>query len=298
MDIPTFISADPSFWFTLVESIFASQKVTNVRDKFNAILLSLPNHLQLETKPFLTRLANITDDNAEGKRQLYEDLKKKIISITSIPEEQRLQELLHGAQIGTRTPSQFLNYLRNLQGDAGDRDNKFIRWIFLQNLPTDTRNIIISQQKENLDDMATTADLLWQRPNGNIANIFGQSSSSMASPERDLIHIISEAKSSHSNEIKELKLSISTLSKQMENMQTHFERSIESLKLDIGQLRQGQWHGGRQPSNSEARATGLPGHGIGNTNFNSWCHFHQRFGNSAFKCTQPCNFNQSNQGNW
>lgn len=298
MDLPAFLSADPAFWFTLVESIFTSRKVTSVREKFNAILLALPSHLQLETKPFLSRFANLTDQNAAERGILYEDLKKKIISITSIPEEQRLQELLHGAHIGTKTPSQFLNYLRNLQGDAGDRDNKYIRWIFLQNLPIDIRNIIISQQRENLDEMANTADLLWQKPNGNIAHFLGESSVSVASQKSDLIQKITEAKSSNISEIRELRQSVATLTKQMGDMLTHFVASIDSLKLEINQLREKQCYVNNKAPNSTAMAAGgLPGNDTINPNFNAWCYFHQQFGRSAFKCSQPCNFNQSNQGN-
>lgn len=299
MDIPTFIAADPIFWFTLVESIFTSHETTNVRDKFNAILLALPNHLRLEAKPFLSRLANITDDNTAEREVLYEELKKKIISITSLSEEHRLQELLHGVQIGTRSPSQFLNHLRNLQGDAGDRDSKYIRLIFLQNLPTDIRNIIVSQQKENLDDMATTADLLWQKPNGSIAKIFGEPSPSKASENSDVIQKITEIKSTYSNEIGELKQCITKLTQQMETMQIHFSRSIDSLRSEIGQLHEKHVYVGRQPANSQAVAAGgLPGSNTGNPNFNSWCYFHQHFGRAAFKCTQPCSFSRSSQGNW
>lgn len=299
MDIPTFIAADPIFWFTLVESIFTSHKTTNVRDKLNAILLALPNHLRLETKQFLSRLADIADDNTAEKKKLYEEVKKKIISITSIPEEQRLKELLHETQIGTRSPSQFLNHLRNLQGDAGDRNDKYIRWIFLQNLPTDIRNIIISQQKDNLDDMATTADLIWRKPNVNIANILSKPPFLEDSENSRLIQKITEVKSTYSNEIRELKQSIATLTKQMENMLVQFSGSIDSLKSEIAQLHEKPWHFGGQLSNSQAVAAGgLPGIKSGNLNFNSWCYFHQRFGNTAFKCTQPCTFNHSSQGNW
>lgn len=296
MDVPAFIVADPIFWFTLIESIFTSQKIINVRDKINAILLALPNHLQLETKPFLSKLTATAEENSDEKKKIYEDLKRRIITITSIPEEQRLQELLHSAHIGTRTPSQFLNYLRNLQGDAGDRDNKFIRLIFLQNLPTDIRNILIAQQKENLDDMAATADLLWQKPNGAISCTFGNDPVPVVSQNSDITQQISEIKSSYRNEVRELELSLADLSKKMDDMRINFQQSINALRCEVIQLREQQSN--RNPSAQLAVAAGkLPGENRGHPNFNSLCYFHEKFGNSAYRCVQPCNFNPNNQGN-
>lgn len=296
MDIPTFIPADPAFWFTLTESIFTSKKVINIRDKINAILLALPNHLKLETKPFFSQLAATADGDGEEEKKIYDNLKRRIITLTSVPEEQRLQELLHGASIGTRTPSQFLNYLRNLQGDAGTRDNKFIRLIFLQNLPTDIRNILIAQQKEDLDDMAATADLLWQKPSGNISCALRQAPVTLASRNSDIVQQRSEINSFSKSEVRELKMDFVSLSEQMKDMQVGFQRSIDALRCEIIQLR--SQRGSKNLSTQSAVAAGgLPGDNQSDPNLYALCYFHRKFGDSAFRCTQPCNFNLNNKGN-
>lgn len=228
MDIPTFSSADPAFWFTLVESIFESKNVTNPRDKINAVLLALPNHLQLEAKPILSKFQQLAVDDAVGKRQTYEELKQKIILLTTIPEEQRLQELLNNAQSGTRTPTQFLNYIRNLQGDAGGRNNKFLQTIFMRNLPTDIRNIIIAQQFGTLDHMAATADLIWKKPEAQVFNVFGEeNTSTQTTSGNPLIQHIAKMKTSQDEEIQELKLTIRQLSRQIEELHSEFSSSIK-----------------------------------------------------------------------
>lgn len=296
MDIPCFISSDPTFWFSLVESIFESKNLTNFRDRFNAILLALPNHLQLEAKPFLSRFQQLTADDNDGKRLTYEELKKRIISITSVPEEQRLKELLDNVQIGTRTPSQFLNYLRNLQGDAGERDNKFLRSIFMRNLPTEIRNIIASHKYENLDDMATTADLIWQKPEPSITSVFDNQhlNSTKGNSEVFIQHIL-KMRTEHNEETKELRKALTDISKKLENLQSDFSHSINSLRTEIDYLKRSQKF--VSPAHNSPFNTGAAGSSSrGEVNSNGWCYFHQKFGRSAFKCSQPCSFSHQ-QGN-
>lgn len=295
MDIPCFISADPAFWFTLIESIFESKQVNNVRDKINAILLALPNHLQLEAKTILLKFHQLAADDAAGKQEAYDELKQKLITLTSIPEELKLQELLDNAQIGTRTPSQFLNYIRNLQGDAGDRNNKFLRTIFVRNLPTDVRNIIISQKYNNLDDMAATADLIWKKPNSQIFSMYDEgNSSSQPSDENALVQHIARMKNSHDEETKEFKLALTKLSKQLDYMQSEFSHSIRTLRSEMDSIHntlksQGSSQAYPQRSNM---ATGK----WTQQDSNTWCYFHQKFGDAAFRCSQPCSFSNK-QGN-
>lgn len=298
MDIPSFISADTAFWFSLVESIFTSKKVTELRDKINAILLALPNHLQLEAKPILAKFEQLAADDAVGRRQVYEELKQRIIILTSIPEEQKLQELLDNAKIGTRTPTQFLNYIRNLQGDAGDRNNKFLRTIFIRNLPMDIRNIVISQRSDSLDDMAATADLIWKKPDAEVFNIFGEPDGQalQTSSKNSLIQQVVRWNTAKNEETQELKLAINKLSKQMDDMQSEFSRSIQSLRSEIDSIHNsvGSQNFPRQNIQRNALATGRRMEP--KVDSNTWCYFHQRFGNSAFRCSQPCSFSNQ-QGN-
>lgn len=296
MDLPSFISDDSAFWFSLVESIFQSKKVTNPRDKFNAILLALPHHLQLEAKPLLRQLDSVADDDEEGRQGIYSSLKVRILDVTSISDEHRLQELLDNAQIGTRTPSQFLNYLRNLQGDAGDSNSKYLRLIFLRNLPKNIKNIIVSQRKENLDDMAETADLLWEGP-GNSRGVSQErqtrqigtleAPSPQADVQDELIQQIVRLRSTQREENQSIRQAMTRLADQLEKMQVEFDRTIRSMRSELDLL-------GRRPS-SEARRDRNIGKdfaaGLGdNQNHTTWCYFHQRFGASAFKCSAPCTY--------
>lgn len=296
MDIPCFMSADPAFWFTLIESVFESKQVNNVRDKINAILLALPNHLQLEAKPILSKFQRLAADDAAGKLQAYDELKLRIITLTSIPEEQRLQELLDNAQIGTRTPTQFLNHIRNLQGDAGDRNNKFLRTIFVRELPTDVRNIIIAQKYDNLDDMAATADLIWKKPNSQIFCMFGEgnSASKELHDESALIQHIAKMKTSHDEETKEFRLAIAKLSKQLDDLQCEFSRTIGSLRSEMdGMHNTLRSHSlSQRDSQRSSMATGK----WTQQDSGTWCYFHQKFGGAAFRCSQPCSFSNK-QGN-
>lgn len=305
MELPSFINDDAAFWFSLVESIFKSKKVTNARDKFNSILLALPHHLQLETKPLLQRFSSVAEDDAAGKDLIYDSLKKKILDVTSVSEDQRLQELLDNAQIGTRTPSQFLNYLRNLQGDAGDTDSKYVRLIFLRNLPKDIKNIIVSQQKEKLDDMAQTADLLWERPGSNRSASQNQQASQIGSLEalspqvavqEELIQQIVRLRSTQREENQDIKAAMVKFSEQLEKMQMDFDRTIRSMRSELDLMKSRTYDEVRRDRNfGRDAAVGLKSNGQNPT---SWCYFHQRFGASAFKCSAPCTFPTASSGNY
>ena len=297
MDLPSFIREDSEFWFSLVENLFKSKKINNPTDKFNAILLVLPHHLQLEAKPFLKQLTS-TEDNATGSEAVYATFKKKIIELTSVTEDRRLQELLDEAHIGTRIPSQFLTYLRNLQGDAGDANSKILRLIFLRNLPNDIRNIIVSQGKNDLDAMAQTADLLWEKPNSSVTDTSVRARPSHAvisqpTPDEALIQQIVKLKSSHKEEASVLHSELRKLSERLESMQSEFEHSIRSLRSELNSLKYQHHHEVSQHPPSLSKATGWTGDDAANP----LCYYHKRFGNAAFKCTQPCTF-VTRQGNW
>ena len=295
MDLPSFIREDSEFWFSLVENLFKSKKINNSTDKFNAILLVLPHHLQLEAKPFLKQLTS-TGDDAVGSETVYANFKKKIIELTSVTEDRRLQELLDEAHIGTRIPSQFLTYLRNLQGDAGDANSKILRLIFLRNLPNDIRNIIVSQGKNDLDEMAQTADLLWEKPNPGMADSVVRARPNLAvlqpTPDEALIQQIVKLKSSHKEESLVLQSELRKLSERLESIQSEFEHSIRTLRSELNSLKYQHHNEVSQHPPSLSKATGW----TGDDPANPLCYYHKRFGSAAFKCSQPCTF-VTRQGN-
>lgn len=304
MDLPCFMPADPVFWFSLLESIFASKNVTNSRDKFNAVLVALPPHLQLEAKPYLQQLTQVPRDDEDRRKQIYDTLKEKIIEITTVPEDRKLQELLDNAQIGTRTPSQFLNYLRNLLGNAGDENSKILRVIFLRNLPVTIKNILIAQQHENLDGMAQVADLLWESSGSSSQPLdrFSQQypggvvpTPSASSREGSTPQPMSKITAEQMDEIKGLRDSIEKLTRQIELMKVEFSGSIQTIKSEIRDLRNAQV--AHRQGVSVSRQSTAGGRSGGNQASVSYCYFHKRFGSSAFKCESPCSFSGAEQGN-
>ena len=105
--LPAYEGEEATTFFSLVDATFAAYEVTDEPKKFLLTMGALTPELRVTA----TRLFELEPATR------YEELKKLIIEKTKKPENQRIQQLLNGAEIGDRRPSDYLHYLRQLMGE-------------------------------------------------------------------------------------------------------------------------------------------------------------------------------------
>ena len=107
-------------WFAQVETQFALAGVTTEDTKFNYVAGNFDSKYAIEVRDILTS----PPDN--GK---YTKLKSELIRRLSASQDQKTRRLLEREEIGDRTPSQFLRYLRGLAGTIFSDDSLRSLWL-------------------------------------------------------------------------------------------------------------------------------------------------------------------------
>ena len=236
--IPNFIKNDASYWFIIVERVFASQKIEDNQMKFDLVLQALPEYIQMEIKPAVIQIINSA---GQENYQPYDTLKSKVISVVAIPETQRLTQLLEKETIGTRTPSQFLTHLRNLQGDNqnAETDNKYLHHIFLKNMPPNTQAILITQKNQDLEELAKTADLLhnMNTPIKNINKITHELPTSFTDTNMNSRSLTSSNEEILLNKIAKISLSNDEYRNKQHDSDYRITRLEKQLKEQVANLR-------------------------------------------------------------
>lgn len=326
--MPQFIASDPSLWIMLVERAFAVNNIINQQNQFDMVLELLPEHLVLSIKSTLT---NVIKNLGQEGLQPYKILKDKILEMSSDSEDVRITQLLQKEEIGTRTPTQFLNHLRNLLGDDETENNPFIRNIFLKNLPAITRAIIAGQQNKDLSVIAATADAIHcvEFAKNHINSIDhgsyeGGDNRTTASEELMMAKINNlMLKQEHGSDDRLGRLE-QRLQQKLKLQEEEFSRKMKIMNQEIDELRNRMWGNAQiaptpqmQPTqwsrttwNNRTGRTydnnGAPPRARtqGNASYsgnqavrgtNSKCYYHNRYGDSAYQCIAPCSY--YDQGN-
>lgn len=192
----------------------------------------------------------------------YNKLKYELIKRLSISQEQRMRQLLTHEELGDRKPSQFLRHLRTL-AENGVSD-EFLRSLWSSRLPIHVQAIIASQSLTNLDAVAELADKICE-----VAPSPSQVASTSSAGQFDgLLQKLDELITSR--------------------IHTDLSQQISQLsKYQHGRERSPYRHGGNTRRRSKSRNQSqnrIPG----------LCWYHNRFGERATKCTQPCTFKAGN----
>ena len=148
--------------------------------------------------------------------------------------------------------------LRRMQQLLGDKkpDKSFLRELFLQRLPANVRMVLASTGDSSLDELANLAD--------NIMEVAVPAISSVQTPHPHLTDQLSQLR----EEVSSLKQMVQSISR------TH--------TLDRRRSRSR----GRSPTPNSPR----------DSRPSTWCWYHSKFGSNARKCSPPCSFSSSGNG--
>jgi hypothetical protein len=292
-----------------------------------------------EPKKFLLTMAALTPELRVVARKIfdldpelrYEALKELIITKTKKPENKRIQQLLNGAEIGDRRPSDYLNYLRQLMGEKKEENGTILRTIFLNNLPAQMRPIVAATKAATLDEHAETADKIFDlmRPQATL-NAIRKDEQHLTQKHAAQNHTleISSLRLEVNGELHKLQLAASHTKSQIESLQTSLSlvaESMKSLQIELQRLSYSRTYTqpqqpytgrgrsqSRGPPNSCNR-TGETPHSCTQATFNTrsdqsraasphstnpeastLCWYHATYGQQARSCHAPCSWGQGN----
>ena len=245
--LPPFWPADPQVWFAQVEAQFATRNISNQRTCFDYVVAALAPEFATEVRDLLL---------APPDADPYNVLKAQLIQRTAASEQRRLQQLFTAEELGDKKPSQLLRRMQQLLGDAAgpNPDNKFLRELFLQRLPSHVRMVLASAGEMSLEALAQLAD--------KIAEVATPSIST---------------------------LNLSPLTAEVEQLRSEVARlqdMLASIQLASLHQRPPRQRSSSRPSSRSASpkppATPEQADGL--------CWYHRKFGEQAHKCTSPCSW--------
>ena len=144
-------------WFSLAESSFETNYVTDSRAKFNLVLAALSE----ETLDRVKALVEMPEQLADP----YGALKLRIVEIYEPDVWQTTAQLLHMRELGDMQPSQLMDSMLALL-PAGETTGVLFKTIFLERLPGDMRDHVQASARElDCRELATLADNIWRSRN-------------------------------------------------------------------------------------------------------------------------------------
>jgi len=141
---------NPTLWFAQVESQFRGSGITKESTKFGYVAGALDRR-------WATEVQDILLNPPAAAQRPYTTLKNELIRRLSLSEERRTRQLLNEADLGDRTPSQFLRHISNLVAPTPVQEN-VLRTLWLQRLPSNIQGILHCRLETPLNELAVLAD--------------------------------------------------------------------------------------------------------------------------------------------
>lgn len=150
---PVFTPKDTELYFLKLELFFEHCKIDSQNKKLMT-LVSVINDCSLSSiiKGVLNKASELTNP--------YDELKSKILAVTTLTQEEKLDIFLKTSSLGDMTPSRFLEYLQGLC-DSNDGNSAIVKSKFLNALSSDTRSILATMPSASLSELAKTADRIY-----------------------------------------------------------------------------------------------------------------------------------------
>ncbi|XP_055633966.1 uncharacterized protein LOC129774274 [Toxorhynchites rutilus septentrionalis] len=146
-----FWKRDPILWFAQIEAQFTLAGIIREDTRYYHVLAGIDSEILACCSDI------IRDPPADDK---YTKIKERIIQEYSTSEQNRMQQLLRGCELGDRKPSQLLREMRDLARDV-ITDEKIIKSLWMQQLPETTQAVLkVSETTLQLSQLAEQADKL------------------------------------------------------------------------------------------------------------------------------------------
>ncbi|XP_071579653.1 uncharacterized protein [Temnothorax nylanderi] len=248
--LPPFWGDEPELWFAQLEGQFTLSGITQDTTKYSYALSQLDSRQIKEIKDVVTQ---------PPEADKYGTVKRALIQRMSVSQEQRTRQLLELEELGDRKPSQFLRHLRTLAGE--NVPDSLLRTLWLGRLPTQMQMVLATRTEDPLNSVAEQADRIHEMTNKAV---------------------VAAAAAPATKESWEAK--IQALTKQVTTLTTRLSRD---------KSRQRDNEKGRNRSRSRSRSQNRNRSKAKEDNDDKndkHCYYHNRFGEKAKKCTQPCTY--------
>ena len=149
LKLPTFWSKQPRTWFAQAESQFAIRNIKTQETKFHYVVASLDQDTA-------TRVLDILEDIPSDDP--YQALKDRLLDSFQLSEYERASALLHLPPMGDQKPSQLMDTMLGLLGK--NKPDFLFRQIFLEQLPEQSRAVLVHSSVTDCRELAKKADAL------------------------------------------------------------------------------------------------------------------------------------------
>ena len=151
--LPGFWTNDPPLWFGHSETTFRSSNITDSRSKFDLVIQKLPQEV-------LSTVRDLVLGSGGESTTPYEDIKKKLLAAYSLTKWQRVTKIIHHPALGDMRPSTLMGAMKGLLPDK-EEPGLLFQGLFLERLPIEMRDHLVSHDFKTVDEMAMHADKLW-----------------------------------------------------------------------------------------------------------------------------------------
>jgi hypothetical protein len=151
--LPEFNVRNPRVWFHQVEAIFAARRITSQTTRFSYVVEHLPSNIAVEVVDILKEVPETTP---------YDAIRTAIIARACQSDSKMLRELFNSIELGDRTPSQLLRYMRSLL-NGRKLDEDIMKHLWLDKLPTSISQFLsVFLEDDSLDRLAQKADKIYE----------------------------------------------------------------------------------------------------------------------------------------
>lgn len=274
LKLPTFWEKAPELYFVSIKAQFCLTNITQDTTKYYAVIAALNSEV-------LTHISDIVLNPPPTEK--YEKLKTRLINEFRGSEQKRLKSLLLEMCLGDDKPSHLLRKMRQLAGTG--LGNDMLKALWQSRLPVQAQAILSVSDKTDtdLDTLASIADKILE----------------ISLPTSDCYAVRKH------DEVDDLKRQIAELTEQMKTMtntsqnaqrprfRSNSRNRFDSRPRDNSREDRYPTHRARYPSrdrNSYNRSRRFSP-SQQNPDF---CWYHNKFGEEAVNCQEPCSFNNLN----